>query len=147
MVRAARTPHPPLLFVVVALLLVTAFATACSSPTDRDQTNGDATPNEPPGIYQSEGGESRIIGVVVRRDLEGGFWAIADAETSADAEAAQNLAVLIPSQTGVVTEVQFAEAEGHLVEVKGILSDGPSIYMAGPLLEVEELQVVGDAEL
>lgn len=135
-------------FVVTAVVLAASllWATGCSADAQPDPQDSGSGGSSAPGVYELQDGSSRIVGVVVFRDLEGGFWAIADTGTATQGEAAANLAILIPPNGGTVTDVQFAEAEGHLVAAEGTLSDGPSIYMAGPMLEVDTLEILGAGE-
>lgn len=146
MVAKVTSSQRIIVLVAVALMASVALVAACSTPIDRSPAGGDSAGAITPGVFDIGEGKSRVIGVLVHRELEGGFWVIANTDTPVDAVAAENLAVLIPSQDGGGTEIRFADYEGRLVQADGVLSVGPDIYMAGPLFEVAQIAKVDAAE-
>ena len=91
-----------------------------------------------PGTYDADGGQTEVVGTLVYRDLEGGFWAVADAASATDAEMAPNLAVVITEDADLSASLE--ELSGKYVSAVGTLDDGMSIFMAGPLLYVTSVQ-------
>jgi len=92
-----------------------------------------------PGTYDADGGQTEVVGTLVYRDLEGGFWAVADAASATDAEAAPNLAVVLTEDADLSANLEALS--GKYVSVVGTIDDGGvSIYMAGPLLYATSAQ-------
>lgn len=137
-----------LLLVGMALMLV-ALA-GCGQKSDGTEGTGETTVTDesptlgmvaPPGIYDLPAGTTQALGILVYRDLEGGFWAVAKTAVPEQAETAETVAVIVASQEVAAT---LESLRGEYVSVIGVRSDGPSIYMAGPVIEAQTVERVSD---
>jgi hypothetical protein len=89
-----------------------------------------------PGLETLPGGSTAARGWIVRSDIEGGFWALSDAEPGATT-GSTILVVLLP---GKVVESVLATLEAKYVYVTGPLAQGASIRMAGPEMTVDSIE-------
>lgn len=140
------------LFVVLALMTALALG-GCSSPEPGQGPAGESeetSPTDegpsfemvaPPGIYDLPGGETQALGILTYRDLEGGFWAVARTAIPAEAATAELVAVVLPAEG---LEVDLQTMNGEYVSVVGMRDDGPSIYMAGPIIRARAVEIVTD---
>lgn len=135
--------------VVALAVLVMALASGCvwipSPGAPQTPSDGGEVPigeNPAPGVYKGNDGAATVVGVLVYRDLEGGFWAIADTADPSEAETAPSLAVVLPDDTSQVAGEYLANLSGKYVSARGLLDDGPNIYMAGPMLLIEFIEQV-----
>jgi hypothetical protein len=130
---------------VVALLLLAGCAGKGDSSGAGETTSTDESPPlsavAPPGIYDLPGGSTEALGILTYRDLEGGFWAVAKTSVPEQAETAEIVAVVVPSAE---LAPQLESLRGQYVSVVGIRNVGPSIYMAGPVLEAQSIERVTD---
>jgi hypothetical protein len=95
----------------------------------------------PPGLYDLEGGRTQAFGVLVYRDLEGGFWAVVDAQLGEPNDKAPVIAVLVGAEE---LGVDLATLEGGFVLAEGRLSEGASVRMAGTELLVDTVREATD---
>lgn len=137
-----------LAFVVAACAVVAAIA-GCSPRVGSPPSQGSvgATSSTPggsvpsgtsiaPGRYPKRGGRVEIVGTLVRRNIEGGFWAITKSVPGPQAQGAETLAVIangdkLPSLSGL---------EGKYVLAKGTPLDGVSIRMGGPEIAADSVK-------
>lgn len=152
-IRPARRPHfrrraaGLVLVLVVSGLLVPALV-GCGS-SDPGEETGSTVPQAPesmgmlapPGLYDLEGGRTQALGVLVYRDIEGGFWAVVDAVPPDSGDEATVIAVLVGAEE---LGVDLKALEGALVVADGKLADGASSRMAGPELVVDSISEATD---
>ncbi len=130
---------------VVASLLVPALA-GCGA-SEPAETSTSTTEQEslgmfaPPGLYDLGAGRTQAFGVLVHRDLEGGFWAVVDAQLGEPNDEAPVIAVLVGAED---LGVDLVALEGGFVLAEGTLSEGPSTRMAGPELVVDSVKEATD---
>jgi hypothetical protein len=136
-------------FVALALavsgLLAPALA-GCGSSEPSEATTSTTLPDSlgmfaPPGLYDLEGGRTQAFGVLVYRDLEGGFWAVVDAQLGEPNDEAPVIAVLVGAEE---LGVDLAALDGGFVLAEGTLSDGVSAQMAEPELLVDTVKEATD---
>lgn len=137
------------LLVVLALVLGMGL-TACApqqqqpGPETPAETPDEAPPSAgirlAPGLHEMEDGRVQAIGTLVRRDLEGGFWAIEDSSGASQSEG-DNVAVIA---NGDDVNDQLEPLEGRMVSVTGTRFDGASIRMAGPEIVMESIEEIDD---
>lgn len=96
----------------------------------------------PPGSYSMPGGTTQVLGILTYRDLEGGFWAVVNTAVPEEAATADIVAVVVPADEDIGVDLQTFN--GEYVSVVGMLNEGPSIYMAGPVIEAQTIEVVSD---
>lgn len=126
--------------------LLVATLAGCGSSGSSVTTTSTTQPDSlgmfaPPGLYELEGGRTQAFGVLVYRDLEGGFWAVVDAQLGEPNEEAPVIAVLVGAEA---LGVDLAALEGGFVLAEGTLSDGASVRMAGPELLVDTVKEATD---
>jgi hypothetical protein len=137
------------LVVLGALMFVVLALGACSPDPPAAPSNGD-TETSPeagqrlaPGLYDlSEEDGVHAVGTLVWRDLEGGFWAIAQNVNGASENEGENIAVIA---NGEDFREQLEPLEGREVIVTGERFDGMSIRMAGPEIVMDSVEELGDA--
>lgn len=122
-----------------ALILATAGCgsrkpepSATQSSPSTGAVEGTLTPR--PGLTDAGNGSKRAVGILVHRDIEGGFWAIVDATSAEQAKEATVVVVLVAPNHMIARGL-----EGHYVEAVGDLRTGVSIRMAGPELKATTL--------
>ena len=125
------------LAVVASLFAVTTGGCGSSTPDPGSES-------KEPGIYEYADGLTQAVGILTYRDLEGGFWAIADTDDSSQVESSSNVVVLITSGAQVVQKLETMR--GQYVSAVGTYDDGPSIFMAGPMLQVETISALPSSE-
>ena len=139
-------------FLLIAVLMLALTLTGCGAAGSDGSGDGAEEPPPaeespglgmvaPPGIYDLPGGDSQALGILTYRDLEGGFWAVANTAIPEEAATADILAVVLPAEG---LEVDLQTMNGEYVSVVGTRSDGPSIYMAGPIIEAKTVEIVSD---
>ena len=139
-------------FLLIAVLMLALALSGCAAADSDGSSDGaeEPPPSEespslemvaPPGIYDLPGGDSQALGILTYRDLEGGFWAVANTAIPEEAATADIVAVVLPAEG---LEVDLQTMNGEYVSVVGTRSDGPSIYMAGPIIEAKTVEVVSD---
>lgn len=144
----------PLLLGAILLFTVATLGLGGCGSDGRDgadgASDGAASPGKdlpglemvaPPGIYDLPGGETQVLGILTYRDLEGGFWAVADAADPSQAATAELVAVIVPD--GEIA-ADMGTYEGRYVSVIGSREDGPNIYQAGVVVEGRSIEVVSD---
>jgi hypothetical protein len=136
--------------VVLGVLMIMVLALGACSPEPPAAPNdgGVETPPEAglrlaPGLYDlSEEEGVHAVGTLVWRDLEGGFWAIAENVNGASENEGENIAVIA---NGEDFRDQLEPLEGREVIVTGERFDGMSIRMAGPEIVMDSVEELGDA--
>lgn len=133
-------------------LLAVALLAGCTSGNDGNDTTGEQQPPAddspsfemvaPPGIYSMPNGTTQALGILTYRDLEGGFWAVVKTAVPEEAATAEVVAVVSPVGEGL--DVDLQTMNGEYVSVVGLLNEDPSIYMAGPVIEAQTVEVVRD---
>ena len=93
-----------------------------------------------PSLYDYDGGLKEAVGVLAYRDLEGGFWAVAETSDASQVDSVSNVVVVIAADAE--SEELLATLDGRYVSVVGAYDDGPSIFMAGPMLQMESIATV-----
>lgn len=133
---------------VVAVLIALPLAGCAnggSGQGKKESTTTDQSPAlesvAPPGIYDLPDGTTQAIGVLTHRDLEGGFWAVVKTTLPEEAATAEIVAVIVPPQG-----LDLQPMEGQFVSVIGKRNEGPSIYMAGPVLNAETVKIVANRQ-
>ena len=136
-----------ILLILTALLVVILVGCGSSDSTRLPSSTTLRDPGAslgmlaPPGLYDLEGGRTQALGVLVYRDIEGGFWAVVDALPDQSTDDAMTLAVLTGAD-GLGVDLQGLQ--GSLVTAEGTLRDGVSTRMAGPELAVDTLKEATD---
>lgn len=134
----------------VSLLAVLLLA-GCASGSDSDGSGDEQAPVDdspafemvaPPGSYSMPDGSTQVLGILTYRDLEGGFWAVVKTAVPEDAATAEIVAVVVP--TGASLDVDLQTLNGEYVNVVGVLKEDASIYMAGPVIEAQTVEIVRD---
>lgn len=145
-----RRGWQPLLITLLVLLALTL--SACADDGNGTETtvpgNGDTettVPEEPttedvapPGLYEIEDGTVQAVGILNFRDLEGGFWAVVDTVDPEEADEAEIVAVLGPTEE---IPAPIGSFEGRYVSVVGERRDA-SVYQAGPFVEIMSIEVI-----
>lgn len=141
--------------VLVGGLLALVMLAGCASGSDGSETpdgetsSTDESPSfemvAPPGSYSMPDGTTQVLGILTYRDLEGGFWAVVKTAIADEAATAEIVAVVVPA--GEDPGVDLQTLEGQYVSVVGTLNEGPSIYMAGPVIEAQSVEVVSDTAI
>ena len=134
------------LVLLIATLLIAAFAAGCASPKTQSPTpvNPPSTADPAkgtqvaPGLYDVDGGKVEALGTLEYQDLEGGFWVVAGG-TQAQGDVGTTVAVIA---NGDAFKQQFEQLKGQQVRVVGTKSDGISIRMAGPEIIAESVKAV-----
>lgn len=127
---------------MTAMALASVLACACTpSPSGPSLTPGapsiTTTRVIAPGISEWSTGAVEAAGWVRWIDLEGGFWALADAPAAAQgSKQPKVVAVLLP---GAVSVEGIAALTGDYVVASGRIQGGASIRMAGPELVVDTI--------
>lgn len=133
---------------VLALVAALAMAlVACGQqptvdePVPGDQGAGDPAAGIAPqrGLMELEGDRVNAVGALEWIDLEGGFWAVTDGPTP-EGEAAEVFAVIANGQE---YQSELEALDGKDVIVSGTRLDGASIRMAGPEMQMDDVQEVG----
>lgn len=133
---------------IALLLLLGLLLSGCSGGGANDGKKDEPTTDEspdfetiaPPGIYALPDGTTEALGVLTHRDLEGGFWAVVKTPKPEEAQTAEVLAVVVAPEG-----IDLASMSGRYVSVVGTRNDGPSIFMAGPVLNATSVKVVSDS--
>lgn len=126
---------------VVALMLASgctggAKSTDGSKPaTDQPAAGGTSAA---PGLSKLDDGRTQAIGTVTRSDLEGGFWYLRAGTGTTKEE--QNKAVVVIAN-GDKFEQRLKDLEGKQVLAIGKQLDGASTRMAGPEMEITQIEV------
>lgn len=144
--RGSRALESALGLVLTGVLVV--VAAGCGS-SGSEATTSTVLPDTgaslgmlaPPGLYDLKDGRTQALGVLAYRDLEGGFWAVVDALPDEPTVEAAVVAVLVGVED---LGLDLESLQGRFVAADGVLTDGASIRMAGPELEVEDLQEAAD---
>jgi hypothetical protein len=126
---------------LTALLVVSGCAappapTPSPGPTPAPSPGAPGTALPRPGLQTQADGTALAFGWVVRMDIEGGFWALTDADPTAGA-AGGTVVVLLP---GKVAETSIAALAGKYVRATGTQGSDASIRMAGPEMTVDSIE-------
>jgi hypothetical protein len=128
---------------VLALGLCLPLAGCASEPAEETTTTIPESLGmlAPPGLYPLEDGRTEALGVLVHRDLEGGFWALVNSPPDGSGSEPAVIAVLIGADD---LGVDLETLEGGFVIAQGTMADGASIFMAGPELVVDAVREATD---
>lgn len=135
-----RTLAVVTMFVVVLLLASGCSAGSKSGEGSKPATDAPAAGgiSAAPGLSKLEDGRTQAIGTVTRSDLEGGFWYLRAGTGTTEEE--QNKAVVVIAN-GDKFEQRLKELDGKQVLAIGKQLDGASIRMAGPEMEITQIEV------
>ncbi|GAB4285425.1 MAG: hypothetical protein Kow0067_08230 [Coriobacteriia bacterium] len=130
---------------VVLLLLGLSVGCASSGGTDGESDAGGspdddapAVPFVAPGLAEDADG-AVAYGTLVYRDLEGGFWAVADGLPE-EVDETTPLVVVIANPGDL--DDSFCAMKNDYVRVTGEMAEGVSIRMAGPEIEADSVVAV-----
>lgn len=126
----------------VALALGAVLLAGCMPEARSPRPAGEVKPeSEGPvdaGIYKMTGGRVQVLGQLLRREEEGGFWTIVLARPE---ESRIGTTVVIANADSV--EADLNAMDGSFVSAVGSIREGSvSVRMAGPELEVDTIAVV-----
>jgi hypothetical protein len=93
-----------------------------------------------PGLYDLEDGRAQALGTLGYSELEGGFWSIIGG-TQAEGSEGGIVAVIA---NGAELESQLTPLKGKTVIVTGTRLNGASIRMAGPEIDVTQIEEISD---
>ena len=138
---------------VLSLILILTVGslgllTGCSDNVDKKGKNmaQTKTPSDDrhPGMKQLADGRTEAKGILVWRDLEGGFWALADTTDANNTTNVKNIAVLRFTSTFVEENggVGLDKYDNQYVRVIGSTVEGMSFVMAGPEINVKTIEVI-----
>lgn len=142
------------ILMAVLLGILSLALVACSTPAvepepgtdtpavgEGEQPPGDAAGLRlAPGLYDLDGGKVQALGVLERRDIEGGFWVVVDT-TGQQPGDGETVAVIANSDEFAR---QLTPLTGQSVVAVGTRSEGASIRMAGPEIVLESIEAVTD---
>lgn len=124
---------------VVAFLAAGGCAPAPSptpSPAPAPPQGGPGSAVPRPHLETQADGAALAYGWVIRMDLEGGFWALTDADPSMHG-IGTTVVVLLPGKTA---EKDIAALADRYVRATGKAVEGVSIRMAGPEMTVDAIE-------
>jgi hypothetical protein len=139
-------------FVLALVVGTTCGLTACAGPVGPSvrPSAGSASSGDP-GVTKVAGGKSRVFGVLLHRDIEGGVWVIV-----------KSLPVALKGQKGLAPEVMRSEVlavvtnpelfdlaslENKYVEAVGTIdSHAVSTNMAGPQMQANTVKAAAILE-
>jgi hypothetical protein len=124
---------------LIALLSVTALGCSATDPDTGEGAPRNGT-SPTPDITELDDGRVRVEGWLVRVDLEGGFYAIAKASPTPDTGSAPETLIVIANADAFARELE--RMTGEYVRAGGTRLDGASIRMAGPEMQLEEIEVL-----
>ena len=110
-----------------------AATTQTSTPGGAGTSPMGATPTAPPaaskpGTFKATGGQSRVVGTLQQRNIEGGIWVVVDALPSAATAKSKVLCVISDPEL-----FDMASLKSAYVEVIGTITPGgASANQAGP---------------
>ncbi len=126
---------------VLLLLVLGLSAAGCASSGSADDPGDDAAqddevpaaPFAEPGLSEDADG-AVAYGTLVYRDLEGGFWGVADGLPD-EVDETTPLVVVIANPGDL--DDSFCAMKNDYVRVTGVMVEGVSIRMAGPEIEAD----------
>lgn len=139
------------ILVLVSVLLVSALV-GCGVEQSAEPATPTGPSSEAPsdpaaggtrlavGLYDLEDGTVQGVGTLEYVDLEGGFWALIGG-TAAEGTEGETVAVIA---NGGEFEDQLKALSGRLVMISGKRLEGASIRMAGPEVEITDVQEISD---
>lgn len=134
-------------YFLVALALAGTLI-GCAAPANDRTAEPDPAPTDSPaagmrlapGLYDLADGTVQVLGTLEHRDLEGGFWVITGG-TESEGNVGTQLAVIA---NGADFAEELKALEGKQVNAVGTRFEGVSIRMAGPEIEITEIDEVSD---
>ncbi len=139
--------------VLLATLFTLLVAAGCAPVTDQRPSLPSATDTEtapandmpsvpPAGLERRTDDTARAAGVLVYKDLEGGFYALVDAPPGDYIDGSEPIVVVLADTSGA-SGADFASLAGSYVEVDGTIpKDQMTTRMAGPEMTVESFRIL-----
>lgn len=132
--------------IVIVMALAGCAAEQAAEPTPPEPSV--ETPTDPAaggtrlafGLYDLEDGTVQGVGTLEYVELEGGFWALVGG-TAAEGTEGETVAVIANSKE---FEDRLKPLSGKTVMITGKRLDGASVRMAGPEVEITDVQEISD---